>query len=217
MLPEPFSSCTTYAFKSPKLEARAKNSSDGYGLFASEPIQQGEVLTVWSGVIVNEGQLALLPEAYRRHSVQVEEELYQVSYCCDEPADYMNHSCDPNAGPIGQVVLVAMRDIGPGEEVCFDYAMTDGSAYDEFECHCGAPNCRGRVTGDDWRRPELWERYKGYFSPYLQRRIDRLRAEAQPAQVLLSDELWLQAVTTLVASSIPVHEGSAEKEERQTW
>jgi hypothetical protein len=30
------------------------------------------------------------------------------------------------------------------------------------------------VTGSDWALPELQKRYKGYFSPYLQRRIDRI-------------------------------------------
>jgi hypothetical protein len=32
------------------------------------------------------------------------------------------------------------------------------------------------VTGDDWKRPDLQQRYEGYFSLYLQRRIDALRA-----------------------------------------
>jgi hypothetical protein len=35
--------------------------------------------------------------------------------------------------------------------------------------------CRGRVTGEDWRNPELWERYAGHFSPYLERRIKALK------------------------------------------
>ena len=55
--------------------------------------------------------------------------------------------------------------------------MCDGSVYDEFDCYCGAHNCRGRVTGNDWKNPELWERYHGYFSPYLARRIEALKAE----------------------------------------
>ncbi len=38
-------------------------------------------------------------------------------------------------------------------------------------CECGARNCRGTVTGKDWRRRELQERYRGYFSAYLARRI----------------------------------------------
>jgi len=84
----------------------------------------------------------------------------------------VNHSCDPNCGMSGQIALVALRPLEPGEEICFDYAMSDGTPYDQFPCGCGAATCRGRVSGDDWQRPELWERYRGYFSPYLQRRID---------------------------------------------
>jgi hypothetical protein len=67
-----------------------------------------------------------------------------------------------------------MRDILPGEEICFDYAMSDSTPYDEFICGCGAPNCRGTVTGKDWQIVELWDQYRGYFSPYLQRKIDSL-------------------------------------------
>jgi hypothetical protein len=54
--------------------------------------------------------------------------------------------------------------------------MSDGSAYDEFECQCNTPHCRGRVTGNDWANPDLWERYGRHFSPYLLRRIEKLRA-----------------------------------------
>ena len=40
--------------------------------------------------------------------------------------------------------------------------------------------CRGRVTGNDWRDPTLWKRYAGHFSPYLQRRINALQREQSP-------------------------------------
>jgi hypothetical protein len=35
--------------------------------------------------------------------------------------------------------------------------------------------CRGRTSAEDWRNRELQIRYAGYFSPYLQRRIEALR------------------------------------------
>jgi hypothetical protein len=74
--------------------------------------------------------------------------------------------------------------IEPGEEINFDYAMCDGTPYDEFECECGCENCRGRITGSDWARPELWEKYDGYFMPYLARRIEALKAKIRvPAWV----------------------------------
>ena len=71
-------------------------------------------------------------------------------------------------------MLRAMRAIAPGEEICYDYAMSDGSPYDEFECTCGTPDCRRQITGEDWRRPDLQKKYAGWFSTYLQRRIDQL-------------------------------------------
>src|SRR5262249_62161784 len=86
-------------------------------------------------------------------------------------ADFINHSCDPNAGLSGTTNLVALRAIQTGEEVCFDYAMSDSNIYLDFACDCGKPNCRKFVRPDDWRRPELRRRYRALFSPYLRRRI----------------------------------------------
>ena len=54
----------------------------------------------------------------------------------------------------GASQVVAMRDIAVGEALTFDYAMADGSNYDEFDCACGTALCRSRVSGSDWSRPE---------------------------------------------------------------
>ena len=78
-------------------------------------------------------------------------------------------------------MLVAMRRIEEGEQLCFDYAMADTDPYDEFDCRCGTELCRGRFTGEDWMLPALWSRYDGWFSTYLQRRIDGLREAARAA------------------------------------
>lgn len=97
-----------------------------------------------------------------------------------DDAQYFNHSCDPNGGLRGQLGLVAMRDIAPDEEVTFDYAMvlveTKVLPPYGFECHCGSANCRGRVSSQDWRSPELQERYRGWFSWCVQRRIDSMES-----------------------------------------
>jgi hypothetical protein len=49
--------------------------------------------------------------------------------------------------------------------------MTDSHPDLGFRCECGSEICRHQVTGEDWRLPDLRQRYQGYFSPYLQRRI----------------------------------------------
>lgn len=165
------------AYLSDKCEVRLQDVADERYVVARQVIAPGEIIAVWSGRIVSSEMLHELPGDIRRHTVQVEENLYQASLHAHEPPDFINHSCDPNAGMNGQITVVSMRTILPGEEITIDYAMCDGSSYDEFECACGTATCRGRVTGEDWRNPSLWLRYAGYFSPYLQRRIDAFRRQ----------------------------------------
>lgn len=162
---------------SSKLEGRLISSKGGRGLFARERVRAGEMLLAWGGDVVTGEMLSWMSEEKHRLAVQIEEDLYLVTPN-EGPADWVNHSCDPNAGLVGQVVLVALRDIRPGEEICFDYATSDGSPYDEFTCGCGTRSCRGRVTGDDWKLPELQARYAGHFSPYIQKRIEKARRPA---------------------------------------
>ena len=148
----------------------------GQGIFAVAPIGRGETVAGFGGQIVGRAEFDRLDQDRRTHSIQIDTELYLVSPVELEPADYANHSCEPNAGMMGNVLVVAMADIEAGEEICFDYAMCDADDYDEFVCECGTPSCRGLITGADWKRPELQERYAGYFSSYLANRVAEHRA-----------------------------------------
>ena len=165
----------TTGYLSPRLEVRNVPDKGGYAVYALAALKKNEVLAVWGGRVVTLADVLALPREEQGHTIQIYDELYLAPLEMQEPADYVNHSCDPNAGICGQISLVAMRDIAPGEEITFDYAMSDSSSFDEFNCCCGAPTCRGWVSGNDWQRPELWKRYNGYFSTYLQQRIDKLR------------------------------------------
>jgi uncharacterized protein len=42
----------------------------------------------------------------------------------------------------------------------------------QMSCHCNTAHCRRVIDGHDWQRPDLQQRYRGYFSWYLQRKID---------------------------------------------
>lgn len=167
---------TPFGYLSPKTEVRSAPEKGGFAVFAREALAKDEIICVWTGRVVTYEQMQALSPAEKSHTIQVDEGLYLAPLSAeDEPADYINHSCNPNAGIRGQISLVAMRPIAAGEEITFDYAMADSTPYDEFDCACGASTCRGRVSGDDWQRPELWQRYQGYFSAYLQKRIDSTR------------------------------------------
>ena len=159
------------SYLSPKIKARPKVKDNGNGIFAQQILRKGELLAVFGGIVYEWDTFVCLPELERSLCIQVEDNLFLVPRPIGD-GDYVNHSCDPNAGLSGQIALVAMRDIQPGEEICFDYAMSDTVPYDEFECNCGATNCRRSVTGSDWQLPEIQKRYAGYFAPHVQRRID---------------------------------------------
>jgi hypothetical protein len=141
------------------------------GSFALARIAAGETVAAFGGWVVDGTVLATQSPERVSRTMQIDEDLYLLPGELPEHGDFINHSCDPNCGLLGATVVVALRAIEVGEEFTFDYAMSDGSDYDEFGCMCGTPLCRGRITGRDWRLPELHARYAGWFSPYLARRI----------------------------------------------
>lgn len=164
------------SFLSSKLEGRPKANGSGNGIYTLQPVKQGELVAVFGGVVYEWDAFIHLPDRERSLCIQVEDRHFLVPRPIGE-GDYVNHSCNPNAGLSGQIGLVAMRDIKAGEEVCFDYAMCDTMPYDEFECECGSATCRGNVSGNDWQKPELQKRYAGFFAPHVQRKIEAQRAE----------------------------------------
>jgi len=160
----------------PEAEVRLAGGK-GWGSFATAAIPAGTTVAGFGGHVVPRHVLNSLPGDQANRSIQVDDELYLISGVDPERGDMLNHSCEPTCGLSGATILVALRDIAPGEELTFDYATCDGSDYDEFDCLCQASTCRGTVTGADWRMPELHAKYAGWFSPYLARRIVRLAQE----------------------------------------
>lgn len=152
-----------------------RSAINGDGVICTDPIAAGAMVAAFGGECIDRSGLDALPTAERVRCVQIDESLYLVP-AAGEPS--LNHSCTPNCALSGQVVVVARREVAPGEELTIDYATRNGSDHDEFECACGSPECRGKVTGHDWMLPELQQRYRSEFSPYLSRRIDALVAPA---------------------------------------
>jgi uncharacterized protein len=141
----------------------------GIGTFASHTIHAGERLIWVSGGIVytsedwRTGKVQLAAEQY--NETQIDDDLFIAT-----PKSlyyYINHSCNPN-----MLNDVAWRDIEAGEEITTDYAYCEGSPNYGFEpCKCGSSLCRGRMNGDDWKLLELQQRYRGYFTPHIERLI----------------------------------------------
>lgn len=163
-------------YRSPKTEVR-ESPIQGRGLFAREPIAKDEIVAVKGGYVLSGEQWRTLEPELGSAEIQIAEDLFIAPVSQDHREGSMlftNHSCEPNIGIQGQIVFVAMRDVAAGEELTHDWATADDGDY-EMQCHCGAPSCRGTITGKDWMKPELQERYRGWFCWFLERKIAGLR------------------------------------------
>ncbi len=168
-----------------RLEVR-RSGIEGRGGFARELIGEGEVVVVLGGTVMTEAEFrAFMATAAQWDAVQIGEDLHLVDQSPDPRATNgsLNHACDSNLWMADEVTLVARHDILPGEEVTVDYALFSAQPdwVLDLPCRCGSPLCRHRITGEDWRLPELQQRYHPHFSPFLNARIAEASSRNSPA------------------------------------
>ncbi|QFU74602.1 SET domain-containing protein [Halioglobus maricola] len=140
--------------------APSQSPIHGTGLFAREPIEAGEV--VWRGPhqgLMSLAQLMANMDDDGLHS-QVDIDLF----CPCSPLEWcMNHSCAPNT-VMSDRALWSTRPIVTGEEICYDYGVTEVSLLWWFECDCGAEHCRRIVSNQDFLLPLLRRTSTSYAS-----------------------------------------------------
>lgn len=160
------------SYRSPKTAVRPSDIA-GRGLYAAAPIARGEVVCVKGGHLVDRATLEKHRDVVNDADMQIADDLYLAPLTADEFEGvmmFLNHSCEPNVGVQGQIVFVALRDVAAGEELTLDYGTIDHDV-EPMACRCGTSACRGVVTADDWRRPELQRKYGDHFAWHLLRRM----------------------------------------------
>lgn len=142
----------------------------GLGVFAAEPIKKGEHIITYTGHLYDESQdyqpwhdkVVLLPSD---KGVQISVD----PLCPGSPgsgAEFINHACFPNCEIVfperegaSYPEFYALRDIEEGEEITFDYQLTDGGeptlqeCIENWPCFCGHPMCRkttAHIPLKDW-------------------------------------------------------------------
>lgn len=163
------------SYLSPKTKVK-KSKIKGSGLFAMRPIKKRELVGIKGGHIINWETLnkhkRLIDDSY----LQIDDDFILAPLEKSEVNKvmmFLNHSCNPNVGVRGEITFIAMCDIKPREELTVDYAMIDDDDF-KMECNCGTKKCREVVTGRDWKRKDLQKKYKGFFSAYVQEKINGL-------------------------------------------
>jgi SET domain-containing protein len=127
---------------------------EGFGVFATRKIRIGEIICYMRGEIVNIEELKKLYQFKYRidDPLQISDNSYLI---LKVPYIFINHSCSPNACIRGINTLLALREIKKGEEITFDYSLTEWSNDKLWKvnwkelwkvpCNCKSKNCRGFI------------------------------------------------------------------------
>ncbi len=165
-----------HSYLSPKCWTR-QSPIHGRGVFAKQAIAQEEMIALWGGIIYSLEEVTEIAKHhphFETHTVSIYKDFYlgplDTNASQLDDTELFNHSCDPNAGVKGQIVIVARRPILQGEEICFDYDTTETAAT-PFVCRCRAPECRGLIDGSAWKNASFRARHHGYFSWYIEELI----------------------------------------------
>ncbi len=129
-----------------------KSSIEGMGCFTTEPIKKGESICNMKGEEISISELKKRYRLGRENDdpLQVEKTRYMD---LKKPYIYINHSCNPNGVIIHRNELVAIKNIKIGEEITYDYSLTEWTddknweGYNEWlmECNCKSPLCRKKI------------------------------------------------------------------------
>jgi hypothetical protein len=160
------------SYLSPKTSVKPSGIA-GRGLHASAPLARGEIVSVKGGHLVDRATLERNRAVVNDADMQIAADLFLAPLAADEFEGvmmFLNHSCEPNVGVQGQIVFVALREVAAGEELTLDY----GTVFDDaapMVCRCGAATSRGVITGEDWRKHDLQQKYGDHIAWHLLRRI----------------------------------------------
>jgi GNAT superfamily N-acetyltransferase len=105
------------------------------------------------------------------------------------PERFINHSCDPNAYVrtiAGDRYVVALRHIGPGDEITYDYCV-NGDGDTAWGCSCGGPACRRRHLSGFFHLPvEVQARYLALLDDWFvaehREQVDDLKRRIEQGQ-----------------------------------
>ena len=126
-----------------------KTGNRGRGVFAAKALRKGELILSIKGKVISTEEMLAASKYHLDHMGAIGKDLCMIF---GYPEKYINHSCSPNVFEIGRK-LFAMRSIKKGEELFYDYAISDVDDEWKMRCKCGSRNCRGVINGHFFQLP----------------------------------------------------------------
>jgi hypothetical protein len=141
------------------VKVEVKRSRNGQGIFATRDFRKGEAIGEVRGKIYDRSDPPPGYNARVSRLLQISADRYLLP--TTKLGYYINHSCDPNARvKIGKkVYVVALKSIGQGQEITFDYSTTMNEDDWEMVCRCGSKNCRRRIRDFKYLPKRLQQKY----------------------------------------------------------
>jgi uncharacterized protein len=132
---------------SPRL-FRIGRSSTGLGLFATRPIKRAAYIATYRGRRISTEEADEREARGARYMFALNSRWTIDGSPRRNVARYINHSCQPNAKPVGRnggIVIVALRRIEAGEEITYDYGREYVNYFFENTgCRCAL--CRKKAA-----------------------------------------------------------------------
>ena len=122
----------------------AKSALGGLGCFATVNFPKESPIAQYAGERIThaEAMWRMRGESGKRIS-QLDTGHYIDGSVGGNETQYINHSCEPNANVLvldGFMIVFALREILPGEEVTVEYL--NSFDHDQTLCQCLTPSCR---------------------------------------------------------------------------
>jgi len=126
----------------------------GLGVYCRKPIAQGEMVIEFAGEVIRKLLTDKREKMYEARDIgcylfTLDKEVAIDSTLKANTARFINHSCEPNCVSkniwiLGSkhIVIFALRNIYPGEELTYDYKFQRESLEEKLTCNCGAKKCR---------------------------------------------------------------------------
>ncbi|MGK5092588.1 SET domain-containing protein-lysine N-methyltransferase [Deltaproteobacteria bacterium TL4] len=169
-----------------KPHVHIQETSKGKGVFSSRDYLTGETILIGRRTEDAPGQtIYSLQMDFNRH-VHIE-----------EPACFVNHSCEPNTGvrnnQFGCYDFVALRGIKGNEEITFDYETTEYESITLPDCLCGSSLCRKKIQGFRFRKEFLKKRYGIWIADYLKKQQEDFKESRDFRQTPSNYEMIIEA------------------------
>jgi SET domain-containing protein len=126
----------------------------GLGAFAVRAIREGTRIAEYVGERLNTAEVDARYGGEEKHThtflFRVDDDTYVDASRGGNESRFINHSCDPNCESDvidGRIYISAIRDIPPGAELTYDYALEADEDPEDgaYACRCGSAQCRGTM------------------------------------------------------------------------